>query len=133
MGLIYLDSCIVIYAFEDAGERGEAIRGLIGSDPDREFAVSPLVKLECLVAPVRDANLDLRQYYERGFEQFTQLPLNDAVFTRATETRARFAVKTPDALHLAAAQVHRCDSLWTNDDRLATAGRGFGVNVFNAA
>lgn len=129
MGLTYLDSCLVIYAFEDPGKRGETVRDLIGSDPNREFAISPLVKLECLVAPMREANLVLQQYYERGLEQFTQLPLDDDVFMRAAETRARFGIKTPDALHLAAAQIHRCDALWTNDNRLAAASHELAIDV----
>lgn len=132
MGLIYLDSCLVIYAFEDSSERGETIRRLIGSGPDRDFAISPLVKLECLVAPMREANLVLRQYYEDGLAQFAQLPLNDEVFARATESRARFGIKTPDALHLAAAQIHGCDALWTNDGRMLAAGHGLAVNVFQS-
>ncbi|MFY9265491.1 MAG: PIN domain-containing protein [Solirubrobacterales bacterium] len=130
MGLIYLDSCLVIYAFEDSGERGKNVRDLIGSEPSRQFAISPLVKLECLVAPMRDANLELQHHYEQGLEQFAQLPLGDDVFLRAAETRARFGIKTPDALHLAAAQIHHCEALWTNDDRLVTAAHGLAVDVF---
>ena len=43
------------------------------------------------------------------------------VFDLATELRAEHGIKTPDALHLAAAIHGGCDALWTNDKRLARA------------
>ncbi|MBP8803259.1 MAG: PIN domain-containing protein [Pseudoxanthomonas sp.] len=48
---------------------------------------------------------------------------------QAAHLRAHFGLKTPDALHLAAAQHHRCQALWTNDERLSKAGHGLAVNV----
>ena len=50
--------------------------------------------------------------------------LPEAVFLQAARARAQFGLKTPDAIHLAAAQHHRCAALWTNDDRLAQAAHG---------
>ena len=43
------------------------------------------------------------------------------------------SLRTPDALHLAAAQVHGCSALWTNDSRLAVAGRGLAVDVLHGS
>ena len=57
------------------------------------------------------------------------LALPEAVFLAAAQLRARFGLRTPDALHLACAQHHGCDALWTNDDRLASAGHGLARNV----
>jgi uncharacterized protein len=88
-----------------------------------------LVLLECLVAPIRDGNLVLQQYYEHAFAQLEVLPLSTAVFTQAAHLRARFGLKTPDALHLACAQHHGCTALWTNDDRLAQAAHGLAVKI----
>ena len=50
------------------------------------------------------------------------LEMLDAVFIDAARLRARFGLRTPDALHLACARRHRCDALWTNDHRLNAAG-----------
>jgi len=47
--------------------------------------------------------------------------------------RARFGLKTSDALHLATAQRHGCIALWTNDDRLASAAHRLAVNLLTAA
>jgi len=50
-----------------------------------------------------------------------------AVYDGAAELRARYGLRTPDALHLACAQHHGCQALWTNDDRLARASHGLAV------
>ena len=46
------------------------------------------------------------------------VPLTAAVCDKATEVRATYNFKTPDALHLAAAIIHGCDAFLTNDLRL---------------
>jgi predicted nucleic acid-binding protein len=127
--VIYLDTCLIVYAFEDDSERGIATRRHIAEQVAEEFVISPLVKMECLVGPIEDGNLEMRQYYEQGLARFGQVPLGEDVFLRAADLRARHGLKAPDAIHLAAAQIHQCSALWTNDDRLATAGLGLAVRV----
>jgi predicted nucleic acid-binding protein len=51
------------------------------------------------------------------------------MYLQAAQLRARFGLKTPDALHLACAQHHGCDALWTNDGRLAQASHGLAQNI----
>ena len=132
MGLIYVDACLLIYAFEAHPVHGTAVRARLAQAAG-QLAVSPLVHLECLVGPMKTGNLVLQRYYEEGLQQLVNLPLPQAVFVQAAELRARFGLKTPDALHLATAQFHRCSSLWTNDDRLAMAAHGLAVNVMAGA
>ena len=43
--------------------------------------------------------------------------------------RVQHGLKTPDALHLAAALHHGCTEFWTNDDRLRAAAGALAVNV----
>lgn len=131
MGLIYVDACLLIYAFEEHPAHGAAVRARLASAAGA-LAISPLVKLECLVGPMKSGNLVLQRYYEEGLQQLVSLPLPEAVFVQAAQLRARFALQTPDALHLAAAQHHRCSQLWTNDDRLAHAGHGLAVNLLGS-
>lgn len=125
--MIYLDSCLVIYAVEDGGARGDTVRRLLAHDD--VFAVSPLVHLECLAGPMRRGDLDIEDRFRAVLGLFRQVELDPPVFERAARLRASASIRTPDALHIAAAQVHGCDSLWTNDDRLAAASRGFAVGV----
>jgi predicted nucleic acid-binding protein len=110
-----------------------AVGAALAQQGGEPFSISPLTKLECLVAPMRDANLVLQRHYEELFENLMVLPLDEPVWRLATELRARYGLKTPDALHLACAQHHACKSLWTNDERLAQAARGFAVNVLKTA
>ncbi|WIG54259.1 MAG: hypothetical protein OJF61_000045 [Rhodanobacteraceae bacterium] len=66
----------------------------------------------------------MQQEYTELFATFTGLPISEPVYLQAAHLRARFGLKTPDALHLACAQHHRCEALWTNDNRLARASHG---------
>jgi len=87
------------------------------------------VKCECFVGPIKRGDAALRRVYVDLFDEFVLLDMPEIVFLQAAELRAHFGLKTPDALHLACAQHHRCDALWTNDDRLARASRGLARNI----
>jgi uncharacterized protein len=130
VGLIYLDSCLVIYAVEEKKEWSERSRAAIAAMREHGFAVSPLVKLECLVGPFKHRDQDLESRFLAVFASFETLEISETVYFRASELRARFGLKTPDALHLACAQHHRCEALWTNDNRLDKASRGLARNIF---
>ena len=56
--------------------------------------------------------------------------MTDAVFELAATLRARHDLKTPDALHLAAAIHHGCDELWTNDHRFDRASTDITIRAF---
>src|SRR3954462_1697249 len=96
---------------------------------DARFGISPLVKCECLVGPIKRGDLVLEQAYDAIFREFLLLGIPEPVFLQAAQLRARFGLRTPDALHLACAQHHRCDALWTNDARLARASHGLAHDV----
>jgi len=127
---IYLDSCIVIYIVEGP----ESLQDLVESaltdiyeDEDFvELCVSPLVRLECRVAPIRDGDQSLLADLDEFFasEGVVSLPISEPTFDVATTLRAENRLKTPDALHLAVALDNECDELWTNDDRFARAATG---------
>lgn len=131
--MIFLDTCLVIYAFESHPLHGERVRAAMASVPPDSLAISPLVRLECLVGPMRSANLDLQRHYEEGLTCLHLLDMPPPVYDIAAELRARFGLRTPDALHLATAQFHRCESLWTHDDRLAAASRSLALNLLTSA
>ncbi|MBX3091640.1 MAG: type II toxin-antitoxin system VapC family toxin [Cryobacterium sp.] len=131
--MIYLDSCVVTYAVEDRGARGDEVRRRLIESADVVVAISPLVILECLVGPLREENLVLHDHYVRALKQFRLLPLEPEHYVRAAELRACHGIRTSDALHLAAAQLHGCDQLWTNDNRMASAASGLSVVVTGRA
>ena len=129
--MIYLDSCILIYAIEDDGPRGDAVRNAL-REVDVAVASSPLALQECLVGPLRGRNPELRDRYLAMFEHLEKVTLDATVFISCAELRAAFGLKTPDAVHLAAAQIAGCTELWTNDRRLAAASHGLAVDVIGA-
>lgn len=131
--MIYLDSCMVIYAVEDDGPRGTAVRQRLADAGDEVVAISPLVMLECLVGPLQADDLGLHDHYRRAFENFRVLDSGVPEHLRAAELRARHSLRTPDAIHLATAQLSGCRELWTNDNRLAAASHGLARNVGHSA
>ncbi len=129
MGLIYLNACLVIYLIEQHVRWGEKVARAMAEAGEARFGVSPLVKCECLVGPIKRGDPVLRDAYAELFDQLASLAMPEPVYLQAAELRARFGLRTPDALHLACAQHHRCEALWTNDDRLTSASHGLARNV----
>lgn len=128
--MIYLDACLVIYWVEEHSVFAPMIEKRVLQTAEASFAISPLTLTESLVMPIRQNNQPLLAKYEAFFEQSLILPLPDAVFIEAARLRAvHLGLKTPDALHLAVAQFHQCESFWTNDDRLQKAAGDFAVNI----
>lgn len=122
MGLIYLDSCLVIYLVEHNPKWSDRVRARMGAERGGDFAMSPLVAMECLVQPFRNADLALERSFRAAFAKLAMLEIGAQTFEDASRLRAAFGLKTPDALHLACAQYHRCSALWTNDQRFGAAG-----------
>lgn len=127
--MIYLDSCLVIYLVEQHARWGETIARLVEQEATLGFAISPLVKCECLVGPLKSGNAILQQDYLEVFSEFALLDMSEPIYLHAAELRAHFGLKLPDALHLACAQHHRCEEMWTNDDRLIRFSAGMARNI----
>lgn len=125
----YLDACFLIYLVEDAGVQSQAARMLLQDFEDHVLCISPLVRLEVLTGPSSDGNTDLVKRYERLIAVLWWLPMADSVYDAALGLRSQIGLKTPDALHLATAQQHGCEELWTSDGRLSRAGREQGLTV----
>jgi predicted nucleic acid-binding protein len=131
VGLIYLDSCLVIYLTESHPRWGDRVGNAMARSGDARFGISPLVKCECLVGPMKRGDPVLQRAYTELFELFVTLTMPEVVYLQAAQLRARFGLKTPDALHLSCAQHHRCDALWTNDNRMAQPSHGLASNILH--
>jgi len=129
----YLDTCIVIYLIEDAGWFSEQTRRCLARNGDTLLCVSPLVRLEAIVKPLRDSDARLVADYEDFLSAQQWLASRDEIFDRACRLRADHGLKTPDALHLATALHYGCDEFWTNDDRLSRVAGGIAVDVLAAS
>ena len=129
MGLIYLDACLLIYLSERHARWGGLVADAMAGAGDARFGISPLVKCECLVGPIKRGDPVLERAYTELFEVFTSLAMPEPVFLQAAQLGGRFTLRTPNALHLSCAQYHRCEALWTNDDRLTQASHGLARNI----
>lgn len=125
MARVFLDSCIVIYLIQAPDPIRDAVRRALypPDQPPPEPCISALTRLECRVWPLREGADDLLAEFDRFFasRDLRRARLTTAVYDLATEIRASHAVKTPDALHLAAAISSDCAEFWTNDLRLPSA------------
>lgn len=121
--VICRDSVILIYFFDHVGVlQGRAAHRLaaIHAAGDR-IAISDLVRMECRVMPVRSGDTTKLALLDRFFAQpdVLSVPLNTAVFDRATHIRAQHHFKTIDAINLASAVEHGCGRFLTNDIQLS--------------
>lgn len=120
MSKIYLDACIVIYFIEKHAAYANKIEAMINNlGANDVLCFSPLIRLECLVMPLRTNDKTLKSLYESFFKTQKMLDMTVEIYDKAAQLRADFnSLKTPDALHLATALHYNCDEFWTNDNRL---------------
>ena len=115
-----LDAVVIIYAVERVEPWAVHVFERVTS---KEVAAvtSELSCLECKVRPLRLQQADVIARFDAFFAVAVAelLPVNRTVLERAAELRARHPfLKTPDAIHLAAAIEGGCDIFLTNDHRL---------------
>jgi uncharacterized protein len=118
---IYLDTAPLIYLIENVTPYATTVE-LRLSEPHVVQVVSDLTRMECRIKPLRDANMDLLKDFDDYFAEAVSqvVPLFKEVIDQATEIRAIYGFKTPDAIHLAAALVAGCTVFLTNDHRLTS-------------
>lgn len=128
MPRVYLDSCVVIYYVERHPVLASRVEAALfpreGETPRPVH--SDLTRLECRVGPLRRRDTALASRFDAFFAlaDCERAPLDAGVFDLATGLRAEHGLRTPDALHLAAAIRSNCGEFWTNDSRLAKAAAG---------
>ncbi len=116
---IYLDSAPIIYLVENIAPYAATLATRLAA-PDTSQVCSELSRLECRVKPIHDGQVILLAAFDSYFADIISdvIPLTRQIVDLATELRARYSFKTPDAIHLAAAIIGGCDLFLTNDYRL---------------
>ena len=115
MQTVYLDTCMVIGLIEGDVEQRIALKHYLS---DEAIYSSELVRLEARLLAVREKKQAQLALYDGLFSACEFVALNRSVFDLATVLRAENNLKTPDALHLAAAMESRCHEFCTNDKHL---------------
>ncbi len=117
---LFLDACALIYRFEGAAPFRAAAMNLMAQltaqQASVELAVSRLSVLECRVKPLREGNTVLLKRYEDFFAAVQIAELSAAVVDAATQLRARYGLKTPDALQAASAFAASTHTLFVTAD-----------------
>jgi predicted nucleic acid-binding protein len=121
--MVFLDAAPVIYFVEQNPVWGPkaAARFTVFQAAGEVLAVSDLVRMECLVKPLKSGDAALVSDFGTFFTSpgVTMLSVTAAVCDRAALIRAAHNFKPLDSLHLAAAVVHGCTRFLTNDNRLS--------------
>jgi len=119
--LAALDTSVWIYHFEGSAAYGPAADSVLEAIAQGhiEAVASELVLLELLVAPLKKGAQDVADEIELALLHFPHLqlvPVTRAVLTRAAEIRARYGLRTPDAIMLATAVESGATLAVTNDN-----------------
>jgi predicted nucleic acid-binding protein len=120
---VYLDASCIIYLIEGASPFYEKVVSRLDryrSDPEASLMTSRLSRLECRTRPLREGDSRLLTTYDAFFSA-GRLALGEvdaAVIERATALRARYGLRTPDAIHLATAIEGQAEVVLTGDATL---------------
>ncbi len=123
MSLIYCDSMLWIYHFEENAQFGERVAQIWNRIHQRgdQICLSMLGAAEVLSGPHRNGNWDLYSTYLKVFRS-PELRLLEFKLSTAevyAEIRSRHKIAPPDAMHLACASEARVDLFLTHDKQLA--------------
>ena len=121
---LYLDASTIIYAIESLPPFRDIVIARVMQAEGTEGGIiitSRLSRLECRVKPLREANADLLGKYDEFFTRrlVSVVEVTAPVIERATDLRARYGLRTPDAIHLATALEDETDLFLTGDAALA--------------
>lgn len=116
--MVFLDANPIIYHVEQPpvwGRKASARLAVLRAAGE-DFAVTELVRMECLVGPMQAGDASVEADFAAFFSapDMRLLPITAAA-ERAARIRAAYRFKPLDALHLAAAAEHGCGLFLTND------------------
>ena len=120
---LYLDTAPLIYYFEEYSSyisKMDRIFDLIATTPVVTFSAVHILT-EVMVKPLQTGNHELAQEYRDilvNSDAHTLVSITAPIAESAADLRARYNLRTPDALHVATAISIGCDALLTNDAQL---------------
>jgi predicted nucleic acid-binding protein len=120
---VFLDSAPLIYFIEGHSEYQNALIPIFEANDkgNFRFITSSITLLEVLVKPMRENQLKIVEQYKKilsdapGIEIFE---ISNIIAIKAAELRAKYNLRTPDALQIATAIENNADYFLTNDMRL---------------
>jgi predicted nucleic acid-binding protein len=121
---VLIDTSVWIYHFEDNATFGEGASRVIDELEAGKFRgiASELTLLEIIVKPLQLGRQDAADDYETLLSYFPHLdlvPISRDILLDAAALRARYRLRTPDAIQLATAFSTRATLAITNDEAWA--------------
>lgn len=114
-----LDSAPLIYYIEEEPRYLSLLTPIVDAIDEGRITcyASTIVLLEVLVKPLREHDEALTREYQETLlhSRLRLVTVTATIAQEAARLRARYRLKTPDAIHIATALVHRVDALLTNE------------------
>ncbi len=120
---VFLDTAPLIYFIEGNSEYQKGLNNFFSASDkgDLRIITSALTLLEVLVLPIKLNRQDLVEQYKQILTSASGLEIidiNTTIAHKAAELRAKYNLKTPDAIQVATAIEQGVKYLLTNDIRL---------------
>ena len=120
---IGVDTMVFIYHLQDHPTYASLTHVIFEAwEEGRNFGITSVVTmLEILVKPKRDGDFEAARDYEELLATYPNLRILDvdiAVAVLAADLRAKYAIRTPDALQIATAVHAGASGFITNDEQL---------------
>jgi len=122
---VFLDTAPLIYFIEGHSGFQEKLMECFQANDKGDFAfiTSSITLLEVLVKPLRDGKSKLVEQYKKillnapGIQIFE---ISNDIAEGAARLRAKYGLKTPDAIQISTALNNEADYFFTNDHRLSS-------------
>lgn len=120
---IFLDACVIIYWVEAAEPFYSTLiaklKDIDRKYPDHEITVSRLSFLECLTLPLRNKDHKILELYRTFFElpELVIIEIDRDVIDKATQLRAKYGLRTPDAIQAASCMTNSKKNLFLTNDK----------------
>jgi len=117
---LYLDANAIVYLIEGAPELRETVLAWIEqaeAKKDGLLLTSYLSTVECRVKPLREGDSGRLALFDGFFvrDRLLVVDVTRPILDATATLRARYGLKTPDAIHLATALAHHATTLLTAD------------------
>jgi predicted nucleic acid-binding protein len=117
---LYIETVPFIYYVEDNLNYSDKVEHILDLTVNQNITLftSVITLAEALTKPLKTGDTVVEQAYRTLFQQshnLTLLPVTLAIAETTASLRARYNLRTPDALHLATAINQQCEAFLTND------------------
>lgn len=121
--IVGIDTMVFIYHLEDHPDYSHTTERILGAVEHGKYSAvtSVITLIELLVKPKRDGNLAVAKDYKDlllTFPNLKILNLDMKISDIASDLRAKYGIKTPDAIQIATTICGGSKSFITNDESL---------------